>query len=249
MSGERVLVTGSAGVIGSAVCKALSARGHWVRGFDVKPTPGVPDARTGSVADAAAMDTATAGMSTLVHLAATVNDADFLPDLLPNNILGVYHVLESARRHKLRRVVLASSIQAVGGIRHPDSRPVCVSDGIAPANMYGVTKVFAEAAGYCYAVQHGLSVVAVRIAWLPRTAADAEAIGRHGAQAAYLSRDDAGRLFVRCVEAEPVKYALVFGVSRNRGTPAFDPEPARRLLGFEPQDDYPAGLPSEWGIA
>ena len=40
---RAVLVTGSAGRIGRAVCAELLARGHRVRGFDRVPSPGPDD--------------------------------------------------------------------------------------------------------------------------------------------------------------------------------------------------------------
>src|SRR6516225_3861642 len=110
-SSAKVLVTGSAGRIGQAVVTELQARGLPVRGFDRVPTPGLADAVVGDLSDATALRRAAEGVGALVHLAATPDDADFLTELLPNNIVGVYHVLEAARRAGVRRLVLASSGQ------------------------------------------------------------------------------------------------------------------------------------------
>ena len=44
-----VLVTGAAGRVGQAACEGLLARGHKVRAFDVRPSPGVEDAIVGDV--------------------------------------------------------------------------------------------------------------------------------------------------------------------------------------------------------
>ena len=63
--------------------------------------------------DAPAVSRAAEGVDALIHLAATPDDDDFLTKLLPNNILGAYHVLEAARLAGVRRVVLASSGVAV----------------------------------------------------------------------------------------------------------------------------------------
>ena len=43
---QRVLVTGSAGRLGRAVVAGLTARGHTVVGFDLKPTPGLPESQS-----------------------------------------------------------------------------------------------------------------------------------------------------------------------------------------------------------
>jgi len=111
MSAPLVLVTGSSGRIGRAVVAELLERGHQVRGFDRIASPTVPDSVVGSVTDRAAVDQAMTGVTTLIHLAATPDDADFLSELLPNNIAGLYHVMESAQLAHVGRIILASSGQ------------------------------------------------------------------------------------------------------------------------------------------
>src|SRR5215469_8335912 len=104
-SQSTVLVTGSAGRIGQAVVRELTARGLPVRGFDLVPTPGA-DHIVGDLTDAAAVRRATEGAGTVIHLAAVPDDDDFLTKLLPSNVVGVYHVLEAARLAGVRRLVL-----------------------------------------------------------------------------------------------------------------------------------------------
>src|ERR1043165_7910078 len=106
-----VLVTGSSGRIGRAAVAELLRRGHTVRGFDLTPTPGLQDCIIGDLSDRAALDRAMEKMECLVHLAATPDDAPFLESLLPNNITGLFHVMEGARGAGVRRIVLASSGQ------------------------------------------------------------------------------------------------------------------------------------------
>src|SRR5947209_6383762 len=108
-----VLVTGSAGRVGQAVVAELKARGLRVRGYDRVPTPGLDDSVAADITDGAALRRAADGMAALVHLAATPDDDDFLTQLLPNNIVGVYHVLEAARQAGVKRLALASSGQVV----------------------------------------------------------------------------------------------------------------------------------------
>src|SRR5438876_3259954 len=100
----NILVTGSAGRIGQAVVRELRARGHAVRGFDLVPTPGLNNSVVGDLSDGATVRRAAEGATALVHLAATPDDDDFLTKLLPNNVVGVYHVLEAARLAGVRRL-------------------------------------------------------------------------------------------------------------------------------------------------
>ncbi len=108
---ELVLVTGSAGRVGQAVVKELLARGEIVRGFDRVPTPGLPDSHVGNLTDTDAVRRAAEGAHAVIHLAATPDDADFMSEILPNNIIGLHHVLEAARLAGARRLVLASTGQ------------------------------------------------------------------------------------------------------------------------------------------
>lgn len=239
---RTVLVTGSAGRIGRAVCAELLARGHRVRGFDRVPSPALEDAIVGDLARAADVARAMAGVEALVHLAATPDEDDFLTTLLPDNVVGLYHVLELARRARVRRVVLASTIQVVRG--HAGPVPITPEMPPSPRNWYSSTKLFAEAAGQAYAYLHGLSVIAIRCGWCPRDwegVADLER-SPHGRDT-YLSPGDAGRCFAAAVEVEPgPRFAIVFATSRPLGSPRMDLEATRSLLGYEPRDRWPEGL-------
>ena len=246
MKTYRVLVTGSAGAIGRAVCKELKARGHFVRGLDVRETPGVDESLLGTVADYAVVAKATETMETVIHLAATVDDADFMAELLPNNVVAVFNVMDCARKAGLRRVVLASSMQTVSGLWWGRAREgiLRLEEGSGCRNHYAVTKVFAETMGDMYVRQHKMSVVAVRIGWLPRNNDTVRHMASHGG-GSYLSHGDAGRFFACAVEKEAVGYAVVFLVSKQKPGRGVDMEPAQRLLGFEAQDVFPEGLPFE----
>jgi nucleoside-diphosphate-sugar epimerase len=113
MMGELILVTGSSGRIGKAVIAELQKRGHAVRGFDRVPTPGVADMIVGTLTSEADVARAMAGVKTVIHLGATPDDADFLAEIVPNNIVGVYHVFEQAQKAGVKRMIAASSGQVV----------------------------------------------------------------------------------------------------------------------------------------
>lgn len=233
----KVLVTGAAGTIGGALCRELHARGHLLRGLDIapltRPVPGLADMRQVDLADADGVGDAVAGMDAVVHLAALPGDADFMSKLLVPNVVGVYNVLEAARRHGVARVVLTSTVQVVFGYDW-QARLNRVEDPPRPVNHYAVTKVFAEAWGRMYAQRHGLSVIVVRPGHVPHRKARAHEDTRRE----YFSRGDAARLFAQCVEAPSIDFAVLFGASRSE-EPLFDLEPARRLVGFEPRDTWP----------
>lgn len=245
-----VLVTGSAGRIGQAVVAELKSRGRPVRGFDRVSTPGLDDSLTGDLTDVAAVERAVDGAGTVIHLAATPDDDDFLNRLVPNNVIGVYHVLEAARRADVRRLILASSGQVVWwqGLRGP--WPLTAETPPTPRSWYAATKMFLEAAGRAFAEGHGMSVIVVRLGGCPRTPEHRDEIARNSwAQDVYLSPRDAGRFFACAVDAsEDVRFAVVYASSRPVRSGRFDLGPAKELLGYEPQDTWPEGMEGVAGL-
>lgn len=239
---QKVLVTGSAGRVGRATVKALVAQGHEVRGFDLCANPHCTSNVIGSIADAALFQQAAHGCDTLIHLAATPDDDDFMSKLLPNNIVGTYNALESARLAGIKRVLLASSGQVVWWWRFTGPFPIPVDAVPAPRGWYAAGKLFLEGAGRAYAETHGLDVVAVRLGWCPRDEAHiAELAGTDWGPDVYLSPADAGRFFSVAIAAPLAsKFQVVYACSQPVRQDVFDPAPAARL-GYVPLDRWPAG--------
>lgn len=261
MTPQRILVTGSAGRVGRAVVKELTARGHSVIGFDVRPTPGIPEEMSvvGTLTDAAAVRKAATGTSAIIHLAATPDDAtypratpphdgdNFLRDLVPNNVVGPYQVMEAARTLGVKRVILASTGQVIGGHLLDGNIPVTASHPPYPRYLYACTKVFLEALGQVYAREHDLTVVAARLGWCPRDAGQVgEIAAREMFQDVFLSPGDAGRFFAATVEADSLPpFSVLFATSRHVHERRYDLGDAKRLLGWEPTEAWPTGASSE----
>ena len=239
-----ILVTGSAGRIGRAVVAELQARGWPIRGFDRVPTPGATDGIVGDLTDAAAVQRAVEGAGTVIHLAATPDDDDFLTQLLPNNLVGVYQVLEASRLARVRRLILASSGQVVWWQRQNGPWPIKADDPPTPRGWYAAAKVFLEAAGRMCAESHDMSVLAVRLGWCPRSREHIEELSAiDWAKDVYLSPGDAGRFFACAVEAAAdIRFAVVYATSRPLRAAMYDLESAKQLLGFEPRDQWPQGI-------
>jgi len=238
-----VLVTGSAGRVGRAAVAALVKAGWHVRGFDLSPTPGTKDFIEGNLADFEALRRAVKGASTLIHLGATPDDDDFMTRLLPGNLVGLHHALEAAREAGVQRVMLASTGQVNWWQQIEGPLPIRPDDPPTPKLWYAVTKVAAEAAGKAFAKSFGMTVLAVRLGWCPRTREQmAEIAAGARFQDIYLSPSDAGRFFVRAVEADlPPGFFTLFVSSRPVRKAVFDSGPTETLLGWEPQDQWPAG--------
>jgi uronate dehydrogenase len=191
----------------------------------------------------------------IVHLAAAADDAkfprgappddndNFLSELLPANIIGVYNILEAARVHGVPRVILASSGQVVEGHRREGNWPVVVTSEFRPRYLYACTKVFLEMMGSVYAEQHGITVVVARLGWCPRTMEQVEQIKTEAMfQDVYFSPGDAGRFFACAVMAKSLPhYSVMYAASQPIHNMVFDLEPARQLVGYIPEDSWPSG--------
>jgi uronate dehydrogenase len=245
---QHVLLTGSAGGIGSTVGPHLIARGHKVRAFDRRATPWADDQVVADLTEPVALAAAMAGVDTVLHLAACPGNGDFIEALLKPNVIGVHHVFEQARQANVRRMVIASSCQTVHHRAwNASSGKLRLEDGPSVNNHYALTKVWAEETGRLYANISDMQVIAVRLGWFIKRPGEFGHAHRVPMTAnSYLSQGDCCDLFTRCVEIEPLneQFAVIFGMSKQHGEPYYDLEPARRLLGYEPTDRYPADAPT-----
>lgn len=242
---KRVLVTGSTGAIGEPVAQWLLSRGHTVRGFARRPSPGIQDYVMGDLSDRDAVRCAVEGMEVVIHLGAYPNDADFLDVLLEPNVRGLFHICDAAREFGVERLSLASTMQTVTGHGWP-KRAIRIEEGPAPVNHYALTKVWAEEMGAMYARVHGLSVVNVRIGWLPRNPDEADRLKAHEiGPDCFFSHADAQRFYERVVESPrpgPGEAVTVFATSIPAHIERMDLSGAREILGYEPRDVWPNGL-------
>ena len=239
---KKILVTGSTGGVGQAVCNELLKAGHRVTGFDRDLSTGLAHSFGDDITDRQAVLTAVAGMDAVIHLAATPDEADFIDELIEPNVRGLYHVCDAVRQHGVPRLILASSAQVVAG--HSWAQAISIEDGPHVINHYALTKLWAEQMGEMYARVYGIEVIVARLAWLPRDQDHAqELLASSIGVDVYLSPGDAGRFFRACIEAElvPGQFEVVFAASRAVNQLRFDPEPARRVTGFEAQDTWPEG--------
>ncbi|WP_219116264.1 NAD(P)-dependent oxidoreductase [Janthinobacterium sp. UMAB-56] len=232
----RVLVTGAAGIIGTAFWKRRHGE------FSLR----LADLHTGKLADAPcpsiqldvsdynACLAACAGIDVLLHLAGVPHaSADFDAQLLQPNIIGTHNIFRAAQAQGVKKVVFASSAQAIEG--YPLDMQVQESMPARPANMYGASKAFGEGVACAFAHQHGMTAIAVRIANVAHFAPGQQ----HSARdiAAFISERDVVQLLARCIAADVTAgYHVVHGVSDNRYK-RLSITATRQLVGYAPQDD------------
>jgi NAD(P)-dependent dehydrogenase (short-subunit alcohol dehydrogenase family) len=225
----RVVVTGAAGRIGRSVSAVLASRWELVA-TDLRAADGVAAC---DVTSLEACRAAFAGADAVVHLAADPDPSAGWERLERPNVVGAYTVARAAMDCGVRRLVLASSLQAVSGVAAEVQ--VRGDDQARPANLYGATKAWAEALGSWVAASSDTTVVALRIGYFAEERPDGDAVTPLE-RAAWLSARDAAELVRAAVEADGVDFLVADGVSANRHARA-DVGRTVRALGYRPVDD------------
>ena len=176
------LVTGGAGFIGSHVCERLLLLGHSVWTLDdLNPFYAVALKERnlaalealgrpfrfvrGDLADPSCLEPLFADVrfDQVIHLAARagVRPSFSEPALYHRvNVEGTVNLLESARRHRVKKLILASS-SSVYGINA--KVPFAESDPVfAPISPYAASKLACEALGHVYHHAYGMDIAMLR---------------------------------------------------------------------------------------
>jgi UDP-glucose 4-epimerase len=153
-AGRRVLVTGGAGFVGSALVRRLIAGGAQVSvldDFSTGRSGAVPAEGTvvhGSVTDPETVRTLVAKNPWIFHLAARglVASTREPRDDFETNVGGTLNLLLAARDHRVERLVYVSSASIYGNSR---TLPINEDDGVMALSPYAVSKHSGEQ--YCLA--------------------------------------------------------------------------------------------------
>jgi nucleoside-diphosphate-sugar epimerase len=231
---QKILITGTAGRIGQLFVHHLKDRYDLVLTdiVDAPETYGFPFTK----ADISSLESIRPlfdNVDTVVHLAADYRRDAPWESLLPNNVVGVYNVFEAAYQAKCKRVIFASSINAVDG--YDDGVQIKTDMPVAPLNLYGASKAWGEAVGKFYADFKGMSVHCLRLGWV--TSHDNEAIKRVGVKGLrmMLTHRDLLNLLDCCLNSSQ-HFAMVHGISDNM-VQRLDLSDTKANLGYAPIDD------------
>ena len=167
----RVVVTGGAGRIGRWVVRELVGRQHEVTIYDRVPPSEVPpgvEYKLGDCEDLGGVYDVLRGHDAVIHLAAIPsNRVHPYPTVFRTNVLSTYHVGEAAGRLGLRKLVAASSINALGLTMaerpfNPAYLPIDEEHPRLPQDAYSLTKLIDEEILGALHRRTGLQTVAIR---------------------------------------------------------------------------------------
>jgi UDP-glucuronate 4-epimerase len=177
----RILVTGSAGFIGHALCRRLLSEGHEVTGFDGMTDYYDPVLKAARHADLRALPGFTAIEARLetpgaldgamaafrpehvFHLAAQAGVRYSLENpqaYVEANLVGMANLLEALRAHPPRHLLFASTSSAYGGAATPPFRET--DPATTPLTLYAASKIAGEAMAHSYAHLFGIPTTAFR---------------------------------------------------------------------------------------
>jgi len=174
----KYLITGGTGFLGSYVAKNLIDGGHHVVCYDFAPNVNSIQQvltreelesvtiRSGNICDLAGFTHVCQDekVDTIIHLAGLLKSAceENVPAAIDTNLSGTVNIFEAARICGIKRVVYASSIDAIG---QPDfiEEPILRNDvPHMPLNIYGKLKDACEFMGAFYNTRYGLETVGLR---------------------------------------------------------------------------------------
>lgn len=148
---SRVLVTGSAGFIGSHICDHLKKNEHWVYGIDdlsggfLENTISANNFTKMSICDVESIEQvfANADIDYVIHAAAYA--AEGLSHFIrrynyETNVVGSINLINAAVKYKIKGFVFLSSIATYG----KQTPPFTEHGDLAPADPYGIAKMAVE---------------------------------------------------------------------------------------------------------
>ena len=166
----RVLVTGGAGYIGSAVAERLLQNGHAVTVLDNlskgcrQAVPAKAEFVLGDTGDEKLLDhmLAGGGFGAVMHFAAFIEAGESMtaPEIyFENNSARTLTLLRAMLRHQVPRFVFSSTAAVYG---EPRQTPILEDEPLAPTNAYGESKLLVERMLAWFHQAHGLRYASLR---------------------------------------------------------------------------------------
>ena len=234
MAKRRVLITGAAGNIGTKLRDALKDKYDLIL-LDRKNL----DSENALCADLANYDSNWAkhfdNVTTVIHLAGNPYEGAHWRELIPDNIDSVLHVCRACVEKKVERLIFASSCHTMGGYRDKDIGLITVDMEPLPDCDYGVSKLIGERICKSFSEGYPLSVICLRIGWVPRGDKRPDRGVNPWLRGLWLSNRDLVQVFEKSIEAKDIKFEILYAMSNNKGI-NWDLHTTMKALNFTPLD-------------
>lgn len=211
---NRILLTGAAGGLGTALRQTLKPYASILRLSDIVPLKMGSDENADGIetvvcdlANKKAVYDLVSGCDAIVHMGGVSVERPF-EEVLQANIMGVFHIYEAARRHGVKRIVFASSNHAIGFYKQTDK--IDTRAARRPDGYYGLSKAYGEETASFYHDRYGVETVSIRIGSCFPVVKDRRMMHT------WISARDLTEL-IRCALYTPqVGHTIIYGVSNNK---------------------------------
>ena len=219
---NAIVVTGGRGFVGRAVKRALRRAG--CRVFSLDQTEVETDKRGESTVEEVAIDITDAerlqsffsvrAITAIVHLAAILPTAAQRDPVRATdvNVGGSLNLLEMAKEFGVRRFVFGSSLSVYGTC--PVDQVVSEKDRVAPEDVYGAAKIYAEQLGEACHQSHGLEFVSLRVGRVVGSGARSSTSAWRSEIFEYLREGGAAEIVIPYEESERILLVHVEDVAK-----------------------------------
>jgi uronate dehydrogenase len=208
--GNKLLLTGANGKLGSLLASYLSAQGFSLVLTDIQELSyGLPERAVFIKADLASADDVRSlveSVDAVIHFGGISIERPW-EEILAANVIGTTHIFEAAREFG-HRVVFASSNHTIGYYKR--SQTIDIHQPYRPDGYYGLSKAYGELLGRMMFDKYGVESVNLRIG----SAELAPSEARH--VATWLSMDDLCAMVLAAITAKEVGFSIIWGVSKNQ---------------------------------
>lgn len=225
---KRILVTGAAGSLGTALRPYLRDLAEEVRLSDIKALDGLASHETfvaADLADTEALGKLVEGCDAVIHFGGIPGE-DSWHKILPANIVGLYNLYEAVRANGKPRVIFASSNHVMG--YYPRTQRVGVFEPFRPDTIYGVSKCFGESLASLYHDKFGIETLSLRIGSFRTAPEDRRML------ATWVSAADTYGIIARALRVPHLGHTVAYGVSAN--AESWWDNSASAFLGWTPRD-------------
>jgi len=229
MTPQRLLMTGAAGIVGSALRPLLREQYASLLLTDIAEVSGItkPERfQQGDLGDLGFLIELCQEVDAIIHLGGLVGANYTFEEVLGPNIIGTHNLFEAAVRAGVRRVVYASSHHVVGF--EPRGESIDHQTAPRPNGEYALSKAYGEAAASYYVDNFGLEILSIRIGYLGND------ISTERRLHTWVSHRDLAALVQIGLTTSELRHEIVYGISEVPD-PFFDNRNATRL-GYVPQD-------------
>jgi UDP-glucose 4-epimerase len=207
----KILVTGGAGYIGSALVEKLINQGHEVNVLDDLSNGYIQNINPkanfiqGSILSNPSLDTAIKNVDVVYHLAAkiSVEESESIPEIYDQvNIQGSIKLLEACQEEGVNKFVFASTAAVYGNL---DNMPITEKSRVNPENNYGLTKLKIDEFLSRNAKQMGISALSFRFFNV------AGAVQNKKGGWLRVKHKDATHLIPRIIQNKPEAKLIIYG--------------------------------------